>query len=409
MTEKIFDTDSHVHDFTAVVTACTREEDRFAVELDRTAFFPGGGGQKADRGVLKVNGETIPVLEMAEKEDHVFHYIGKELPIGTRVEGSIDWEMRFTNMQQHSGEHLLSGIAYAWKGAHNVGFHMADTFTTVDFDVPFTQEELDKLELEANWVVYENQPVSVFYPSKEELSHLSYRSKKELTGAVRLVKVGDSDLCACCAPHVRKTGEIGLIKIVHWENYKGGVRLTILCGQRAFRDYQKKDRFLSDLAQQMSTSGEKLGHALEKEKKELEEVKARNVLLCRQAARTKAASLVSQAAVSGGSIGFIETLLDQTSLRAMLTDVAQAVNGTVAVLCPRQTGIALDSPQAYLYILTSAHEDVRPKADLLKQRFQARGGGSSQMAQGSVQAGAGEIFRALDMTVYSETEGVSGL
>lgn len=406
MTVKIYDTDSHVRDFTACVTSCGEAsaiealskryagQEKYALELDRTAFFAEGGGQMADRGTILVPGRKTPdgsvlsltVEDVQEKEGHIYHIVSAPVEAGETVEGHLDWDFRFTNMQQHSGEHILSGIAHAWKGARNVGFHMAETFTTVDFDVPFTPDEIRTLERRANEVVYQDVPVTVFYPTKEELEKIEYRSKKELSGAVRLVKVGDADLCACCAPHVMHTGEVGLIKVVHSENYKGGVRLTILCGKRALEDYEKKDDYLSRLCQKLSTSLDKVPHALEKQASELAQAKAHVQTLSKREEEAQRKALAGIAAEKG-SVGFIEETLDQVAARNLFNLLVPSVPGTAVMLIP--------SSQGYQYVIGSSTQDVRPAAAALKEVFGARGGGKPALVQGTVVAEPGKVFETL--------------
>lgn len=375
MTQKLYDIDSHIQKFEAQVIACTETEKGFAVELDQTAFFAEGGGQQADRGVL----DGQKVLDVKEKEEHICHYVKEPIEAGKKVAGQIDWTFRFTNMQQHSGEHILSGIAYAWKGYHNVGFHMNDTLTTIDFDGPFTAEELQELELRANRVIYENQPVIIEYPPQEELDQMDYRSKKKLTGAIRIVKVGDSDCCACCAPHVRTTGEIGIIKIVNAENYKGGVRLTIVCGERAVKDFDHKNQLLKEIGARLSAKPEQVAKAVEKQEKELQQLKEKMAALSQQLVQYKLEQVDAE-----GSVCLVETALDPVAARNLVNGLAAKVSGHGAVLLPKAEG-------EYQYIIGSLNQDVRPLAKELAAKFGGRGGGSAQMVQGTVMGQEEEI------------------
>ncbi len=396
MTIKLYDTDSHIQQFNALVTSCEEREDRrsgqifFIVELDQTAFFAEGGGQAADRGTITdEKGIVHPVLDVQEIKEHIYHKLDAPLSVGEKVTGQIDWKFRFDNMQQHSGEHILSGLCYAWKGYHNVGFHLGEEFTTIDFDGPLSAEEIKKLEYQANQIVYRNIPITVSYPSVEELARMDYRSKKELTGRVRIVKVGNYDLCACCAPHVMLTGEIGLIKVIRFENYKGGVRLTILCGGRAVRDYQKKNDLVHQVAAGFSTKPEMIGNALQKQAKELEEMKAHTLDLNQTLIRLKAEKLIQEAQEGNGSIRFVEDLLDPVALRSLVNQLTEQIPGHVICLIPKK------EPGEYGYIAASASEDVRTIAALLKDHFGARGGGSAQMVQGSVKGTEKEIMETI--------------
>ena len=204
--------------------------------MNQTAFYPEGGGQPSDTGTL--NG--VKVLHVCEKGEEIIHELEAPLEEGTLAEGIIDWQKRYDNMQQHTGEHIFSGLVHKHFGYDNVGFHMGTDEVTVDFNGIITQEQLDALEDEANQLIYDNVSVHVFYPSKEELEQLDYRSKKELTGVVRIVEIPGGDICACCGTHVETTGEVGIIKLRTMINYKGGVRISMLCGRRALIDYRER-------------------------------------------------------------------------------------------------------------------------------------------------------------------------
>ena len=396
MTIKLYDTDSHIRKFHAVVIACEERKDLrtdqtfYLAELDQTAFFAEGGGQAADRGTITDrSGIMHEVLDVQEIKEHIYHKLDEPLTVGETVTGEIDWVFRFDNMQQHSGEHILSGLCYAQKGYHNVGFHLGADFTTIDFDGPLSAEEIKELEYQANQVVYRNIPITVSYPSAEELAAMDYRSKKELSGRVRIVKVGNYDLCACCAPHVRLTGEIGLIKVIRFENYKGGVRLTILCGGRAVRDYQKKNDLVYQVAAGFSTKPENIESALEKQAKEMEELKAHTLQLNQTLIHLKAEQLIKEAKEGDGSIRFVEDLLDPIALRSLVNQLTEKIPGHVVCLIPKK------EPGEFGYIAASSSEDVRTIAASLKDRFGSRGGGSARMVQGSVKGTVKEILETV--------------
>ena len=226
MTRKLYDENAYTAVFSAKVLSC----DGTSVVLDQTAFFPEGGGQAADTGTLG----GIAVTDVQEQGGIIYHTCAAPLPVGSTVEGKIHWAQRFSRMQQHSGEHVLSGLVHALFGYDNVGFHMGLDSITVDFSGKLTDADLALLQEKANTVIWENRPIRAWYPMESELSSLSYRSKKELAGPVRLVEIENIDLCACCAPHVAHTGEIGPIVILSRESFHGGTRLQMLCGERAF-------------------------------------------------------------------------------------------------------------------------------------------------------------------------------
>ena len=230
-TRKLYYEDSHLKEFTAQVLSCTPVEKGYEVILDATAFYPEGGGQAADTGVL--NG--VRVLDTHERGETVVHLCEKPLEPGTMVEGHIDWENRFARMQQHSGEHIVSGIIHRRFGYHNTGFHMGADVVTIDFDGVIPEEALAQIEAEANGAVWENLPLRVWYPSEEELPKVHYRTKKQLPWPVRIVEVPGYDCCACCGTHVSATGEIGLIKLFSAVNFRGGTRMEMACGGQAMR------------------------------------------------------------------------------------------------------------------------------------------------------------------------------
>ena len=235
--EKLYLTAPEMLECTARVVSCTpNKNDGYDLETDRTPFFPEGGGQYADTGKL----EDAKVSDVREKNGRILHITDQPFEAGEIVEGEIDWETRFMKMQQHTGEHIVSGIVHARYGFNNVGFHLGTEDCTMDFDGEISKEALQEIELEANRAVWKNLTIEVSYPSKEELEELDYRSKIEIEGQVRIVSVPGYDICACCAPHVERTGEIGMIKLVNMQRYKGGVRVTMLCGSRALTDYEKK-------------------------------------------------------------------------------------------------------------------------------------------------------------------------
>ena len=207
---KLYYEDCMLQEFTATVVSCEETEKGFAVCLDATAFYPEGGGQACDRGTLN----QVQVLAVKEQEEAVIHYCDGPLPVGQQVTGKIDWARRFDLMQQHTGEHIVSGIVHKMFGCHNVGFHMGADVVTIDFDYPISQQDLEQVERQANLGVFANVPVHCWYPEEDELKTLSYRTKRQLPWPVRIVEIDGYDRCACCGVHVANTGEVGLIKII---------------------------------------------------------------------------------------------------------------------------------------------------------------------------------------------------
>ena len=272
MTEKLYDLDSYVRAFRATVLACEPDDSgRFRVLLDRTAFFPEGGGQAPDRGTL----ENARVTDVQITGGDIWHTTDKPLPVGAGVDGALDFDTRFRRMQNHSGEHIVSGLVHTLYGFDNVGFHLGSEDVTMDYSGLLDREQLLRVEYLANEAVAKNVPITVRYPSDDELAALDYRSKKELEGAVRIVTVEGYDVCACCAPHVRHTGEIGLLKVLALQNYKGGVRITIACGGRGFSCLSEHSAALTAMAREFSTSAEEIPGQVKKLREELSETKRR--------------------------------------------------------------------------------------------------------------------------------------
>ena len=237
MTTKLYDQDSHCRTFSAQVLSCTPVQGgQWHIVLDQTAFFPEGGGQPGDQGTL----DTVRVLDTRERGDAIVHITDGPLTPGTSVTGELDWALRFARMQCHSGEHVLSGLAHSLYGCTNVGFHMGEDQVILDFDKELTPQQLTVLEDRANQLITENRPVTARYPTPEELAALDYRSKLDLTEQVRIVTIAGCDVCACCAPHVTCTGEIGLVKLVDAMRHRGGIRLWMVAGRLALADYQRK-------------------------------------------------------------------------------------------------------------------------------------------------------------------------
>lgn len=384
ITKKLYDIDSHLCAFESEVLTASYREGLWTLELAETAFFPEGGGQASDRGTL----DGYEVARMEEAGEHIFHYVSAPegaFSAGQKVRGEIDWAFRFTNMQQHSGEHILSGVCYAWKGYHNVGFHMNETSTTVDFDGPLTEEEVRELFLRANRVVYENLPVKILYPDAQTLAAMDYRSKKALEGEVRIVQVGDIDLCACCAPHVTHTGEVGLIRLAHFENYKGGVRLTILCGERAYLSDEEAREELGRIAKGLSTGADKVRQSVESLKTEVRDLKEGEKRQSREIIELRLA-LLEKESPEEEVLVFEEQVLDQVALRRYVEELSPLYPRLVAALCPGKEGGAF-------FLLASQKGESKEYLDFLKEKFTLRGGGNDKLCQGTLEGKSDEIYR----------------
>lgn len=386
-TARLYDTNSYCEQFSArVLSAVPLEKDillsenniikaqgAFRVVLDQTAFFPGGGGQACDKGFIG----GLPVLYVYEQDNVIYHIVRGSLVAGTTVVSSIDWNYRFDNMQNHSGEHILSGIVHAEKGYDNVGFHLADTYTTVDFNGPLTDEEIIRMEDLTNQRIYDNLPIKVMHPYPDELKNMTYRSKKELSGDVRIVEVGSVDLCACCAPHVAHTGEVGIVKIIKHENYKGGVRLTILCGKRALAYFQNQNALIHRLCAEFSATPDNLDEALKKQTNHNASDKAQKDCLSRELIEARMALLSS---VTSAQV-LVETTLDEIACRRLAEGLSRQIGHAVCILMPKPTD---DSEPEFRYILASSCDDLIMFTKVWNKTFNGRGGGSCEMTQGTV-------------------------
>ena len=377
--EKLYETFPYLRDFEAVVTAAGPGRDgHYMVELDRTAFYPEGGGQPSDVGTL--NG--IFVLHVSEKDGRVIHETAGPLAVGERVCGEIDWDRRFSNMQSHSGEHLVSGLIHRRFGYDNVGFHMGRDEVTVDFNGVMTQDQMLEIERQANRMIYDNLPLKVMYPSKDELAAMDYRSKKEIEGQVRLVEIPGADLCACCGTHVEKTGEIGLVKLTGMIRYKGGVRISMLCGMRALEDYERRQEQTRQISVLLSAKPETIVDAVERLKAESADKDARLAELGRRLMELKCFALPD----SDAPLFAAGDLLPQ-QLRQYANLLMESGKGSVILA-------AVPVPSGIQYVLASHSRDVRPLAKELNQRFSGKGGGSAGMVQGNVKGTEREIGEA---------------
>lgn len=368
MTEKLYDRDGYRRTFAAHVLRCEPKDGKWLVTLDRTAFYPEGGGQPADTGVLNL----ANVLDVQERGDEIVHTTDRPFPVGSAVTGGINWARRFRLMQQHTGEHIVSGIAHRLFGVDNVGFHMGEQAITVDWNGKIDENGLALIERFANEAVYRNLSVRADYPSPEELHALSYRSKKELTGAVRIVTVPGYDVCACCGTHVAFTGEIGAIKLLGSQSYKGGTRITMACGAQAMEDYGGKQKSVTAVSALLSVKPEEIAGAADRLLRE-------NAGLKRQAAELRF-SLLEEKATSvpehSGSICTFEDGLTPDDLRRYALLLARRCGGKAAAFSGADGN--------YRYALACAGEDVRPFGKQMNSAFQGRGGGSAELVQGSL-------------------------
>ena len=376
MTIRLYDQDSMLLDFTATVTGCWEKKGQYIITLDQTAFFPEGGGQGADHGTLG----GAKVIDCHEHGGEVEHTVDAPLEVGAVVEGHVDAVRRLDMMQQHSGEHIFSGLVCQLFGYDNVGFHIGSEAVTMDFNGPLTEEDVRRVERLANEVVWKNVPVNTLLPDQEELAAMHYRSKKALEGTVRIVNIPGADTCACCGTHVKQTGSVGQIKVMGWQKYKSGVRVSILCGRRALEE----ENLLLDQAKgasvALSCKGQELHGAVERVMAERDQLRFKNDQLGQRIFEMMAAKE------------------EENAVRMVICDALEAggvrkaagrlcVGAKLAlVLVPREAG--------HSFAMSSETEDVRPATKALCAAFGGKGGGPKDMTQGVLLGGTEQEIRA---------------
>lgn len=371
ITVKLYEQDPYCTEFSSMVLQCVCEKGKYLAALKQSAFYPEGGGQPADKGIL--GGKRVQ--DVQEKDGIIWHTVSEPLTEGEEVTGKIDWKARFSNMQNHTGEHVVSGMICSRFGYQNVGFHMGSEAVTMDFNGPMTVEEMREIEAAANAAIEADIPVEVLHPSKEELETLDYRSKKEIAGQMRIVRIAGCDICACCGTHVKTTGEVRMIKLLSIQNYKGGVRISMLGGNRALEDYNRKHDIITGLVHLVSVKPEKVEAAVEKLLEENRELRFKIGQEKRQIADLTA-RLVSQGTEK---YCLADEQLEPADLREM-ANALQSRAETVLVLGKNHS-----------YVLKSGKEDVRELNKKLLEQFSGRGGGSAEMVQGTLQGSLEKI------------------
>ena len=373
--EKLYYKDCSLKTFTATVTGCEKVEKGWSITLDATAFYPEGGGQACDLGMLG----AAKVLDVREKGENILHLCDAPLAVGEKVEGVIDWVRRFDLMQQHTGEHIVSGLLHEKFGCHNVGFHIGADVMEVDFDCNPTPDELASIERRANEVVWENLPIECGYPAEEALSGMVYRSKKALQWPVRIVRIPDTDTCACCGVHVARTGEVGIIKILSCVKFHQGVRLQMVCGERAYRYLSAVYEQARQVSQAFSAKIPQIGAAAERMNEALAAEKFRCASLQKQVFESIADSYVNQ-----HDVLHFESSLEPGQVRELADKLVTKVSG----ICGVFSG---DDSQGYCYCLASRDTDLRDLGKSFNAILNGRGGGKPHFQQGSVKAKRAEI------------------
>lgn len=374
-TEKLFYQDAYLRETTAKVLECRQGKHGYEIVLDRTCFYPEGGGQPGDQGTI--NG--IRVTDTHEKDGLVLHYTEEPIAVGTEVKAVIDWNRRFDLTQQHSGEHMVSGVVHRIYGYDNVGFHMGADMVTIDFSGELTEQQLRGVEQEVNEKIWLDSPVKCWYPTPAELKEIPYRSKKELTGKVRIVEFPGADICACCGTHVAHTGEIGLVKILSVEKFHSGVRVEMLSGRRALQyltAVQDQNRQISQLlsAKVMETAKAVKNLAAELENKRQQVTAMENAQF---------AALAEQYRDKGDVCIKVDRLSADGVRRAAIA-VQETCGGRAAIFSG-------DEESGYKYAVGQLQGDLRAWVKELNAALHGRGGGKPGFVQGSAAAKWDEI------------------
>lgn len=374
-TTRLYYENVYTKEFQAKVLECREAKKGYQILLDRSAFYPEGGGQPSDKGYL---GE-IEVTEVHEKDGELLHYTLQPLEAGCEITGKIDWNRRFDLMQQHSGEHMVSGLIHEAYGYDNVGFHMGSDVITIDFSGPLTEEQMKKIEQTVNRKIWEDAAVEITYPSPEELDELPYRSKKELTGKVRIVRFPGADLCACCGTHVTHTGEIGMVKLLSVVKFREGVRMEMICGKRVLDYLNMVNEQNHQVSVLLSAKRNQTAGAVQRIQEENFRLKGRVMRMEEEVFAAEAAKWSG-----AGNVLLFQEGLDADGVRKLTDAVMQSCGGRCAVF-------SLNPDGSYKYAIGEAEGDLRQFTKDMNAALQGRGGGKPFFVQGSVQATEVEI------------------
>lgn len=366
-TIKMYDIYSYVKEFAATVVSCEEKDDAYNVVLDQTAFAPEGGGQGADTGKI----EDANVLDVQIVDNVVYHKVDKPLPVGRLVLCELDWDTRFLRMQNHSAEHLVSGIIHNLYGYNNVGFHLGDSVVTLDCDGSLTEEDIRKIEIEANKAIYANKKISILFPLADELANYDYRSKLDITENVRLVEIEGYDLCACCAPHVASTGEIGVIKILNFIPYKKGTRMEMVAGFLAFKDYCNLHNSNKSIMNLLSAKRTETAEVVERVYGELNTAKYENKKLSAELALSQ----MEKYTINDGICIFVKN--------ASYDELRSCSNTLIDEFAYCYAFSNTDGDN-YIYTVASKENIVRETVQELNKAFNGKGGGRDFFAQGKI-------------------------
>ena len=388
MTKKIYEKQSYLRELTTVVTENTCEDGHIYVKLKETIFFPEEGGQYSDTGVLVYGDKKVNVIKgelignASESETDIRYLVDSEIPVGSEVRCELDWDQRFSRMQNHSGEHIVSGLIHNLHGYNNIGFHLSDDEpVTLTVDGKLTAEQIRNIEIKANEAIYEDLPITDSYPVKSELSSIDYRSKIDIAGQVRLITIGDPaaplDICACCAPHVLRTGSIGIIKIISSASVKGGTQLSILCGKRALEFTEKNIDNLESMAKNFSTHRDNVPDLVANLRDE-------NRILKNRLSEAVERSILSEINDDGPGCIFTDIELSPVSMKNIFNELVLRKKGYVGIFSG-------NDENGYMYYAGGRDLDARELAAAMRVKLSSKGGGSAGMIQGRTSSSQDEI------------------
>lgn len=380
MTQKLYYEDVYLKEFDAVVTGCEEKNGRFFAVLNRSAFYPEGGGQSGDRGILvRQDQSRVEVLDTHEKGEEIVLTCSGPVSAGEKVHGILDWEFRFDRMQNHSGEHIVSGLIHERYGCNNVGFHMSLDRMTIDLDGEIPEEGLREIERRANEIVWANVPIRTDTYTQEEAAQIAYRSKKDLEGSIRVVSIPGADVCACCGTHVAQTGEIGLIKLLSHERFKGGVRMEMMCGRWAYQYIDRICRQNHEVSVHLSSPMEETGGAAKRLVEENRQLKGRLIEQLYQRIDQKAEELAG-----AGDILLFVPGGDSVAAQKLTAKVMETCGGAVF-------SFAGSDQDGYKYAAGLLNGDLKALIREMNTALNGRGGGKPFFQQGSVTASGEQI------------------
>jgi alanyl-tRNA synthetase len=374
MTRKLYEENAYQREFEAEVVKCIKKDGRYQIILDKTIFFPEGGGQSADKGILS----SQPVLDVQEDGKYIYHTVENPIAEGISVKGEICWDTRYRTMQNHSGEHIVTGIIHRRYGYNNVGFHMGSEMVTLDLDGIITPEQLNEIEEEANQYISDNLSIKASYPTKEEEKVINYRSKMDIDSNLRIIEIDGVDICACCGTHTRTTGEIHVIKLLGMQAYKGGVRISMLAGRDAIEDYNRKHIQMVGISQLLSAKMTDVEAGVRKLAKDSEQLKLELAQLKRELMEEKVKHI-------GHQMPFLFVLekFQGNELRNYVNLLIEKI--------PIVMAVAPGKDNTYSYIIGSLERDCSKIGRSINEKFSGKGGGNAQMVQGSIQGDEKEI------------------